>query len=202
MKLNFQRLANLLALTVVTALGVTLAASAQGPRGGLRLISTSFAAGANLPVAHTCDGAGTSPGLRWSGAPRGTRSFVLVLFDPNARPPIGFVHWVIYDLPATVHALPSGRYTEAKLPNGGVDGDNGARRSGFTPPCPPAGPAHHYTFTLYALRVPTLGLAPGASRDQVLAAMKGKVLAQAQLIGLYAGHNRPGRGRRGPGRRR
>ncbi|MGH9477207.1 MAG: YbhB/YbcL family Raf kinase inhibitor-like protein [Terriglobales bacterium] len=159
---------------------------ALGPDPTLRLASASFRNLQRIPVAHTCDGtARTSAELHWSGAPQGTRSLALIMFDPDARPPRGFVHWVVYDIPARVHAIPSGQYSAAELPGGGVEGDNGRGQLGFVPSCPGPGKPHHYTFTLYALSVPSLGLAAGATREQVLAAMQGKVLAETKLVGLY-----------------
>ncbi|MGH9412974.1 MAG: YbhB/YbcL family Raf kinase inhibitor-like protein [Terriglobales bacterium] len=176
-------LAVLLSLGLGTGLG---AASAPQHTAHFRLASTSFRNMQRIPVAHTCDSqVRTSAELHWSGAPSGTKSFALIMFDPDARPPRGFVHWVVYDIPASVHSIPSGQYSAAELPGGGVEGDNGRRGLGFVPSCPGAGAPHHYTFTLYALRAPKLGLKPGATRQQVLAAIKGKVLARARLVGLY-----------------
>lgn len=204
MKLNPH--SQLWAVVMAAAASALIAAApalAQAPTAmaSFQLTSVAFHDGANIPVEYTCDGAGNSAPLRWSGAPAGTRSFALVMFDPDARPPQGFVHWVAYDIPPAITEIPSGKNDAGKLPVGGTNGDNGARRTGFTPSCPPAGPPHHYQFTLYALSVPSLGLPDGASRDQLLEAMKGKILAQTQLIGLYAGSpNRPPRPRRGPAR--
>ena len=155
------------------------------------LTSTAFTHRGVLPVEHTCDGAGVSAPLVWSGAPAGTRSFALTLFDPEGRVPHGFVHWVAYDIPATVTAIPSGKYNGDTLPCGGINGNDGNGHRGFTPSCPPAGPPHAYVFTLYALDVPSLNLPPGATRAQLLEAMTGKILAQTQLVGLYQGHDRP-----------
>lgn len=183
-----------LAFAVLAALSLSLlpaAASAQH----LRLRSDAFANNARIPVDHTCDGAGTSEQLSWTGAPKGTQSFALIMFDPDARPPRGFVHWVAYDIPATVRAIPSGKYSDSSLPIGGLNGDNGRGKFGFIPSCPGPGAPHHYTFTLFALSVPTLGLPAGATRAQVLAAVKGKTLARATLVGLYSGKPRPRPGR-------
>ncbi|MGH9467807.1 MAG: YbhB/YbcL family Raf kinase inhibitor-like protein [Terriglobales bacterium] len=182
----------LLAAVLSFGLGVAPSAPARPQaRQHLRLASTSFRNLQPIPLSHTCDGTErTSAELHWSGAPRGTRSFVLIMFDPDARPPRGFVHWVVYDIPAGVHAIPSGRYNTAALPGGGTEGNNGRGQLGFVPSCPPPGPAHHYTFTLYALRVPSLHLPPGATRAQVRAALRGKVLARVHLVGLYAGRRR------------
>lgn len=175
----------LFAALLSLGLGAGLAPGAA-PAARLRLASSSFRNLQRIPLAHTCDGSErTSAELHWSGAPAGTQSFALIMFDPDARPPRGFVHWVVYDIPATVHAIPSGQYDQAALPAGGVEGDNGRGKLGFVPSCPGAGKPHHYTFTLYALRVPSLGLQPGATRAQVLQAIQGKVLAEAKLVGLY-----------------
>lgn len=177
----------LLAFLLSFGLGSGLGGAPRAQHGRpFRLASTSFRNLQRIPVAHTCDGTErTSAELHWSGAPRATRSFALIMFDPDARPPRGFVHWVVYDIPAAVQAIPSGKYDTAELPGGEVEGDNGRGRLGFVPSCPGAGAPHHYTFTLYALRVPTLGLKPGATRAEVLAALQGKVLARARLVGLY-----------------
>ncbi|MGH9418222.1 MAG: YbhB/YbcL family Raf kinase inhibitor-like protein [Terriglobales bacterium] len=173
-------------LLLALLLSLGLGAPAAAPSGGFRMASTSFRNLERIPVDHTCDGtARTSAELHWSGAPSATRSFALIMFDPDARPPRGFVHWVVYDIPATVHAIPSGQYDQAALPAGGVEGNNGRGKLGFVPSCPGPGKPHHYTFTLYALRVPSLGLPAGATRVQVLAALHGKVLARATLVGLY-----------------
>lgn len=177
----------LMATFAVTAFSLT--ASAQH----LRLHSDAFANNHHIPVDHTCDGAGTSEQLSWTGAPKGTQSFALIMFDPDARPPRGFVHWVAYDIPATVDSIPSGKYSDASLPGGGLNGDNGRGKPGFIPSCPGPGAPHHYTFTLFALSAPSLGLPAGATREQVLDAVKGKVLARATLVGLYSGKPRPGR---------
>jgi Raf kinase inhibitor-like YbhB/YbcL family protein len=103
--------------------------------------------------------------------------------DPDA--PIGtFVHWVIYNIPASSLGLPEAVPTNGKLENGSVQGNNGAGRVGYTGPCPPSG-THRYFFKLYALdNVP--GLAPGADKDQLLKAMQGHILAQGELMGTFS----------------
>jgi Raf kinase inhibitor-like YbhB/YbcL family protein len=124
------------------------------------LSSPAFVAGGQIPVRYTCDGANVSPPLRWTAPPRGTRSLGLTVVDPDA-PGGHFVHWVASAIPATSRGLAVG----ARPP---AEGSNGAGGVGWTGPCPPAGPAHHYVFTLTAL---------GAG---------GKVLARARLVGRYA----------------
>ncbi|MGH9412788.1 MAG: YbhB/YbcL family Raf kinase inhibitor-like protein [Terriglobales bacterium] len=149
-----------------------------------RLTSPAFTSNHDIPQAHTCDGAGTSPALRWQATPSGTRSLALIVHDPDA-PSGDFTHWLLWDVPPAITELPSGIYNQAKFPLGGLEGQNSFGNLGFGAPCPPPGPAHHYIFTLYALDVPTLGLSADSSRTALEKAMHGKVLAQAELIGLY-----------------
>lgn len=170
---------------LAVAAGACLLAGAQvGAAMQFQLSSTAFANNQAIPRAHSCQGDDTSPALQWAGAPPGTRSLALVLRDPDA-PSGEFVHWVLYDLPATVTQLPSGHYAEAKFPLGGLEGQNDFGRLGYGGPCPPAGGPHHYVFTLYALSLASLGLPSGASRDELQAAMQGKILAQTELVGVY-----------------
>ena len=153
----------------------------------LTLQSPAFAAGAPIPPEHTCDGADTSPALSWHGAPAGTRSLALIVDEPDAPDPAApkrtWVHWVLYDLPPSLAALPAGVHTHA-LPAGTRQGLNDWQRAGYGGPCPPSG-VHHYHFTLSALDVATLGLQPGATKADVEKAMQGHVLGTADLVGLY-----------------
>jgi Raf kinase inhibitor-like YbhB/YbcL family protein len=151
--------------------------------GELSLTSRAFADGATIPRAHTCDGADASPPLAWRAVPAGTKAFVLVVDDPDA--PAGtWVHWVLYDLPATATALPAGVPLGESATVGGRQGKNDFRRVGYGGPCPPPGPPHHYHFTLYALDAPT-GLAAGATKADVLKAIAGHTLGTTKLVGTY-----------------
>jgi Raf kinase inhibitor-like YbhB/YbcL family protein len=145
------------------------------------LTSPVFADGAAIPTRHTCDGENRSPLLTWSGVPDGTRSFVLLVDDPDA--PAGtFTHWVLYDLPVDVREL------SENVPGAtpGVSGRNSFHKTGYGGPCPPPrDQAHRYRFVLHALDTGSLGLAKGASREEVEARMNGHVLASAQLVGTY-----------------
>jgi len=152
--------------------------------------STAFKEGASIPVKHTCDGADLSPPLAWSGAPAGAAAFALIADDPDA--PAGtWVHWVLYDLPGTSSELPENvAKTETPAGLGGAtQGKNDFHRTGYGGPCPPPGPAHRYFFKLYALDTP-LRLNPGAAKRDLEAAMKGHILATAQLMGTYARQRR------------
>ena len=150
------------------------------------LRSSSFGPNGNIPKQHTCEGSDVSPPLSWSGAPPGTKSFVLIVDDPDApdpkAPKTTWVHWVLYNLPANASELPEGAGGGA-LPAGAKAGLNDFKRSSYGGPCPPVG-RHRYFHKLYALDVvlPDLG---SATKAQVEQAMHGHVLATAELIGTY-----------------
>lgn len=149
-----------------------------------QLTSTGFETGQSIPARFTCSGENVSPPLHWSGAPAGTRSFVLIMDDPDA--PAGvWVHWVLYDLPASQSSLPSLSAAASRLPGGGLEGRNNFRKIGYGGPCPPPGRPHRYFFRLYALTVNSLSLPPGATRQQVDDAMRGKILGEAELMGTF-----------------
>ncbi len=144
----------------------------------LALTSTAFTDGGDIPKKYSCQGDKTSPELKWSGASSATKSYALIVEDPDA-PSGTFIHWVAYDIHASQTEIPEGAGTA------GVSGKNSARQDGYTPPCPPSG-THRYIFNLYALDVPSLNLQPGATRDQVTSAMSAHILAQVKLTGRYA----------------
>jgi len=149
----------------------------------MKIESKSFAAGGDIPSRFTCDGENLSPALSWSTPPKGTQSLALIADDPDA--PVGtFVHWVLYDLPATTHELPEGVPAKGDLASGGHQGSNDFRRPGYGGPCPPPGKPHRYYFHLYALDR-RLGLAAGARRQEVDQAMQGHILEQAEVMGRY-----------------
>jgi Raf kinase inhibitor-like YbhB/YbcL family protein len=154
----------------------------------LRVASPDLRSGAPIPATHSAYGRNLSPALAWGGAPAGTRSFALVVEDPDAPSPRPFVHWVAYDIPASVTALPGSLPTMPRLqaPKDMRQGRNGSGSIGYFGPRPPAGDGpHHYHFQLFALDRP-LELPPGATRDQLVAAMRGHVLAEGELVGTYA----------------
>jgi Raf kinase inhibitor-like YbhB/YbcL family protein len=152
---------------------------------GLSITSTAFNEAAPIPVKHTCDGADLSPPLAWSGVPAGAAMLALIADDPDA-PGRTWVHWVLYNLPASFGGLPENvpKVEAPKDLSGAMQGRNDSATLGYGGPCPPLGPAHRYFFKLYALSKP-LVLKPGASKEDVERAMGGLVLATAQLIGKY-----------------
>ena len=149
----------------------------------IQLTSPAFREGETIPKQHTGDGADTSPPLRWGDPPEGTRTFALVCDDPDA-PRKTWVHWVIFNLPADLRQLDAVPAREA-LDSGARQGKNDFGKAGYGGPAPPRGKPHRYFFKLYALDQP-LDLPAGATKDQLLAAMKGHGLAEGQLMGKYS----------------
>jgi Raf kinase inhibitor-like YbhB/YbcL family protein len=145
--------------------------------------TTAFQSGADIPEKFTCSGPDVSPPLSWTDPPAGTQSFVLIADDPDA-PGGTWVHWVAYDLPASLRQLPEGVPKDGELKRGGRQGLNDFPSLGYRGPCPPPGKPHRYYFRLYAVDR-KLGLKAGASRNEVERAMKGHVLGQAELMGRH-----------------
>ncbi len=146
------------------------------------LISSAFNDGDMIPKVYTCDGEDVSPPLEWHSVPDGAKSMAIICDDPDA--PVGtWVHWVYYDLPTEPEHLPENVAPKEHPVNGGVQGINDFRKVGYGGPCPPGG-THRYYFKIYALNT-MLDLSPGATKAQLLKAMEGHVLGQAQLMGTY-----------------
>ena len=149
----------------------------------LTLKSSAFEAHHPIPKKYTCEGADVSPSLEWTGASEKTAAFALIADDPDA--PVGtWVHWVIYDLPAESGVLKEDVAKDETLANGAKQGVNDFRRIGYGGPCPPPGGPHRYFFKLYALDK-KLGLGPRATKQQLVQAMQGHILAETELVGLY-----------------
>jgi Raf kinase inhibitor-like YbhB/YbcL family protein len=149
----------------------------------IHLSSLAFAEGETIPVKHTADGDDRSPELRWSGAPPNARSFALICEDPDA-PRGTWTHWVLFNIPTDKNTLPEGVPAEKELADGARQGKNDFGKIGYGGPSPPKGKPHRYFFKLYALDT-KLDLPAGATRQQVLDAIKGHVVAEAQLMGRY-----------------
>ncbi len=152
----------------------------------LTIRSPAFEPNGEIPARYTCDGQDVSPPLEWSGVPEGTRSLALIVDDPDAPDPAAprmvWVHWVLYNIPPDARGLPEG-VGPADLPPGTRQGLNDWKRTGYGGPCPPIG-RHRYFFKLYALgeELPDLGT---PTKAQLLKAMEGRILAQAELVGTY-----------------
>jgi hypothetical protein len=152
----------------------------------MSLSSPAFAPGGEIPALFTCEGRDLSPALDWRGVPEAAQSLVLIVDDPDAPDPKAprttWVHWVLYNLPPSARGLPQA-VASKDLPAGTKQGTNDWKRSGYGGPCPPIG-RHRYFHKLYALDVVLPDLGP-ATKAQVEAAMKGHVIAHAELVGTY-----------------
>lgn len=157
------------------------------PAPSMKVTSKAFVGNSAIPEKHSGYSNGPSPSLEWSGAPPATRTYVLIMEDPDAKvvAPEPFVHWIVYNIPALTMTLPEGVPTTGDIKGGGTQGVNGTKASGYFGPRPPAGdPDHHYHFQVFALDA-DLPLKPGANKSALLAAMQGRVLAWGELVGTY-----------------
>ena len=160
---------------VVILLAVTASFAAERAR--MKITSSAFQEGGNIPSKFTCDGSDTSPPLQITGVPSEAKSLVLIADDPDA--PSGlFTHWLVWNIPPQTNSTPEGSAPK------GVQGANDFGKSGYKGPCPPPG-THRYSFKIFALDR-ELDLRAGAKRSQLDAAMKGHVIAQGELVGRYA----------------
>lgn len=149
----------------------------------MQVKSSAFAEGAAIPKLYSCEDQDVSPELVWSGAPKGTQSFALIVDDPDA--PAGtWVHWLIWNLPATVSSLPQDLPKNEQLENGARQGKNDFRKLGYNGPCPPAGKVHRYYFRLYALDS-KVDLPAGSGRPDLDKAIAGHTLAQGEYMGTF-----------------
>jgi Raf kinase inhibitor-like YbhB/YbcL family protein len=181
----------------VAILAVCMSGAACGAEHGMfSLSSPDFPSGSQIPQQFVLNGAGCtggnlSPALEWSGAPPGTKSYVITLFDPSERnTPSGWWHWVVYDIPGATTGLPRGQGTEHSktLPAGTLQGRSDLGVEAYHGPCPDKGDhPHHYTFTIYALSISKLPVPRGANGALVTSSLHGYILAKATLI---ANHRR------------
>ena len=148
----------------------------------INLTSTAFANGALMPAKYTCDGENVSPPLNWEGVPEKAKSLALFVADPDA-PGKRWTHWVLFNLPASAKGLPENIAPEKQLASAARQGTNDFKQIGYGGPCPPDA-VHRYFFTLYALDA-ELALDAGATKDELLNAMQGHILAQGEMVGKY-----------------
>lgn len=148
----------------------------------ITITSSAFKEGQMIPAKYTCDGDNISPPLNWQPSPQGVKSFALICDDPDA--PIGiWIHWVLWNIPAEANGLPEAVPTTTQLPDGSKQGVTSARSHGYHGPCPPSG-THRYYFKIYALDT-MLDLPDNSTKQDLLEAMKGHILAEGSLMGKY-----------------
>jgi len=146
-----------------------------------QLFSSAFPEGGRIPLLNSCQGADVSPPLEWNGSPADTRTFALVVEDPDAPGGV-FTHWLLWDIPGTVRALPQGYKPGPST----MAGRNGFGSLAYRGPCPPKGHGvHRYFFRLYALTVDSLNLQPASSPADLYRALQGKILAEANAMGTF-----------------
>ncbi len=149
----------------------------------MQISTNSFPTEGTIPKKFTCDAQDVSPALAWTGAPRNTKAFALIADDPDA--PVGtWTHWLIWNIPAGVHQLAEGIAKSPQLPDGSRQGKNDFKKVGYNGPCPPPGKPHRYYFKLFALDG-SIDTKAGAAREELEAAMKGHVVAAAEVMGRY-----------------
>ena len=154
-----------------------------GEKMEIKLTSTAFKEGEFIPEKYTCDGENVSPPLEWNGIPAATKSIALICDDPDA--PMGtWVHWVIFNIPASVNKLNENVPLNKVLEDGTVQGNNDFRKIGYGGPCPPGG-THRYFFKIYALDK-RIELVPGATKAELIKEMEGHILADGKLMGKFS----------------
>lgn len=154
---------------------------AAGP-GVFSLRVDALAPGAVLPDEYTCKGAMESPEILWENVPKGTKSLVLIVDDPDAPDGV-FTHWLLYNIPATISRIDRAQPNVKVLANGAQQGDTSAGSRGYYPPCPPIGQAHHYIFSLYALDY-EIGM-PTADKEGIGWALSGHTLGKATVTTTF-----------------
>jgi len=179
----------LIALMLVALSVISRAKGKEAAMAEFILSSPNFRNNQQVPAKFTCDGQDTSPALKWEGAPAGTKSFALICDDPDAQSVAGFVwvHWVIWGIPAATTGLTENIAKTESVPalDGAMQGENSSSKLGYGGPCPPRGHGvHHYHFKVYALDVAP-ALEPRATKPQLEKAMRGHILAMAELMGTY-----------------
>ena len=186
---------------LAAALAMTALPAAQSPAaktppdsaaGKLMLASSDISAGGQIAEAQVfngfgCKGGNVSPALSWSNPPAGTRSFALLMHDPDAPTGSGWWHWVVYNIPASVSSLPAGAGDPQKnlLPAGVVQGRTDFGTPGYGGPCPPPGKPHHYYLRLYALKVTRLDVPADATAAYIGFMVRMQSLGKAELMGVY-----------------
>jgi Raf kinase inhibitor-like YbhB/YbcL family protein len=181
-----------LATSLAVSAGPTTPKKSGGSTGKFTLVSPDI--GKDNPMSldqvfngFGCTGKNLSPALFWSGAPAGTKSFAILVHDPDAPTGSGFWHWIVYNIPADVTSIPAeaGDVKKKGMPAGVVQGRTDYGTYGYGGPCPPPGKPHHYHFRIFALKVPKLDVPADATAALIGFNVNANKLAEADLVGLY-----------------
>jgi Raf kinase inhibitor-like YbhB/YbcL family protein len=148
----------------------------------MTITSANFQNGEPIPAKFTCNGANVSPDIQWSTPPIGTKSIAIVMDDPDA--PLPFTHWLVYNISPETHGIPEGASTPSTRMDHAAEGINSFGNLGYGGPCPPSG-THHYNFRVYALDI-ALSLPSGQNKAQLADSVKGHVLAEGLITGLFS----------------
>lgn len=172
-----------LALLISTLTAARAQTPAPAPQiAKLTVTSTAFKDGGVIPIPNTCSGLNVSPALAWDGVPAGTETFAILCDDPDAGYK-SFNHWVVFNIPKTVRSLAEKVPTDAQLKDGSLQGFNDFKKIGYRGPCPPTG-THRYIFRVFAIDR-TLLLLGNVDGPRLEEALKGHILAQGQLVGIF-----------------
>jgi Raf kinase inhibitor-like YbhB/YbcL family protein len=175
-------------VTLATALTLAMTVAARAAK--FTLTSPTIIEDGIVPNTHVYNGYGysgenRSPQLAWSGAPTGTKSFAVTVHDPDAPHPGGWWHWLAFDIPGDVNALPEDAGSGRGLPAGAIQSVTDFKTTGYGGPCPPPGKPHHYVFTVYALNVSKLGLSAGEAPAKVDQAIRRHAIGQASITAKF-----------------
>jgi Raf kinase inhibitor-like YbhB/YbcL family protein len=168
----------LLLLLMLSLLCGTGKANSMKTKKSFTLMSNAFTHNSAIPAQYTCDGQNISPHLHWVNAPENTLSFTLIVDDPDAPKATPWVHWILFNIDPSITSLAEGMTTTSFS-----HGTNDFGKKNYGGPCPPSG-NHHYHFKLYALDT-IVDLPDGTTKEKLVKAMAGHILAQTELIGLY-----------------
>jgi len=172
-----------LLVLILLVLAVILAVVILFPRPEERKAVPNISINVDFSIKNTCDGQDISPRISWSGVPNNTKSLALIVEDPDAPGGL-FVHWVIYNIDPSLKGLPEGIPKTEVVSGIGLQGVNSFGKIGYGGPCPPRGSTHRYIFRIYALKE-TVQLGPGASRNDLLRAIEGKIIAVGETTVKY-----------------
>ena len=185
------RLTKLSSLALASALALGTSAAVASAQGHFRLTSPDVKQGSKIAEKHVfnsfgCSGQNVSPALNWTGAPAGTKSFAVTVYDPDAPTGSGFWHWVVYNIPAATTSLAAGAGSGTGLPSGATQGMTDFGKPGYGGPCPPQGDKpHHYIFTVYALKTAHLDIPNGSTPAFIGFNIHGNQLAKPTFTARY-----------------